>query len=86
MMDPTKEGFTDDLTGLPPFHPVSSTKRRRTQRFSAFFYILNNLDSLLHLRHTCLYSSSWSAESVFFMLLHTNKHKRILDFDNKVAI
>ena len=29
-------------------------------------YMLNNLDSLLHLCHTCLYSSSWSAESVFY--------------------
>ena len=29
MMNPTKEGFTDDLTGLPPFHPVSSTKKGR---------------------------------------------------------
>ena len=27
MMNPTREGFTDDLTGLPPFHPVSSTKK-----------------------------------------------------------
>ena len=27
MMNPTKEGFTDDLTGLPPFHPVSSTEK-----------------------------------------------------------
>ena len=27
MMNPTKESFTDDLTGLPPFHPVSSTEK-----------------------------------------------------------
>ena len=27
MMNPTKEGFTDDLTGLPPFHPVSRTEK-----------------------------------------------------------
>jgi len=27
MMNLTKEGFTDDLTGFAPFHPISSTKK-----------------------------------------------------------
>ena len=45
-----------------------------------------NLASLVHFRHSRLLSNSWSANKMFLTLQHTNKHIRILDFDNTVAI